>query len=52
MGFARVVAVIGSSEDETEMSLSGYIVMTVILVGIWGGFAYLLYQTLKRERRS
>jgi hypothetical protein len=34
------------------MSLSGYIVMTVILSGIWGGFAYLLYQTLKGEGRS
>jgi hypothetical protein len=34
------------------MSLSGYIVMIIVVGGIWGGFGYLLYRTVKREKRS
>lgn len=36
---------------ETKMSASGYVMMTVVLVGIWGGFIYLLYQTVKLDRK-
>jgi hypothetical protein len=32
------------------MSLSGWITMIVVLVGVWGGFALLLYRTVQRER--
>ncbi len=30
------------------MSASGWIVMTLVLAGVWGGFVYLLLQTVKR----
>jgi hypothetical protein len=33
------------------MSVSGYIVMTVVVGGIWGGFVYLLYRTVRPEKR-
>ena len=32
------------------MRLSGWIVMTLVLAGVWGGFAYLLLQTVKRGK--
>jgi hypothetical protein len=32
------------------MSASGWITMIVVLVGVWGGFIYLLAQTARRER--
>lgn len=32
------------------MNASGWIMMTVVLLGVWGGFAYLLIQTSKRNR--
>jgi hypothetical protein len=32
------------------VSVSGYVVMAVVLGGIWGGFAYLIYLSVKRER--
>jgi hypothetical protein len=32
------------------VSASGWIVMVVVLVGVWGGFVYLLLQTAKRSR--
>jgi hypothetical protein len=33
------------------MSFSGVVTMVLVLAGIWGGFAYFLYQTLKGEDR-
>lgn len=32
------------------MSASGWIMMVIVLVGVWGGFAYLLLETAKRNR--
>ncbi len=32
------------------MSASGWIVMTLVLAGVWGGFVYLLLQTVKRGK--
>lgn len=32
------------------MSASGWIVMVIVLAGVWGGFVYLLLQTAKRGR--
>lgn len=32
------------------MSASGWIMMAIVLVGVWGGFAYLLLETAKRSR--
>jgi len=32
------------------VSASGWIMMVIILVGVWGGFAYLLLETAKRRR--
>jgi hypothetical protein len=32
------------------MSASGWIVMTLVLAGVWGGFVYLLLQTMKRGK--
>jgi hypothetical protein len=32
------------------MSASGWIMMIVVLVGVWGGFGYLLVRTVKRDR--
>ena len=31
------------------MSASGWITMALVLVGIWGGFIYLLIQSTKQE---
>lgn len=33
------------------MELSGYIMMAIVLTGVWGGFIYLLYQTTKQDRQ-
>ena len=33
------------------MPLSGYIMMTIVLVGVWGGFVYFLYRTIKQNRQ-
>jgi hypothetical protein len=38
-------------EGQIQMSVSGYIVMTVVVGGIWGGFVYLLYRTVRPEKR-
>ena len=35
---------------ETDVELSGYIMMAVILTGVWGGFIYFLFQAGKRDR--
>jgi len=32
------------------MELQGIVTMVVILGGIWGGFAYFLYQSLQQDR--
>jgi hypothetical protein len=32
------------------MSASGWIMMTVVLVLVWGGFVYLLLETAKHDR--
>jgi hypothetical protein len=32
------------------MSASGWVTMVVVLVGVWGGFAFLLFRTVKRDR--
>jgi len=32
------------------MSLGGWITMTLVLLGIWGGFLYLLFQTIRQNR--
>jgi hypothetical protein len=29
---------------------SGYIMMVVVLTGVWGGFVYFLYQVGKQDR--
>jgi hypothetical protein len=31
------------------MSASGWIIMALVLVGIWGGFLYLLVQSTRQE---
>jgi hypothetical protein len=31
------------------MNLSGTIVMILVLAGIWGGFAYLVYLNVKQQ---
>jgi hypothetical protein len=31
------------------MSVGGIVTMVLVLGGIWGGFAYFLYQTLKQD---
>ncbi len=31
------------------MSASGWIMMTIVLAGVWGGFLYLLLQTMKQK---
>ncbi len=33
------------------MSLGGWIMMVLVLGGIWGGFVYLLYQTTRQDRQ-
>jgi len=32
------------------MEPSGYIIMTVVLTGVWGGFLYFLYQASRQDR--
>ncbi len=32
------------------MSLSGWIMMTLVLAGIWGGFVYLRYQSSRPDQ--
>lgn len=32
------------------MELSGYIMMMVVLTGVWGGFIYFLLQASKQDR--
>jgi hypothetical protein len=32
------------------MSPSGWVLMVIVLGGVWGGFVYLLYQTVKRNQ--
>ena len=31
------------------MSLSGWITMVIVLGGVWGGFVYLLFKTMKQS---
>lgn len=31
------------------MSLAGWIMMVVVLGGVWGGFVYLLYRTVQQK---
>lgn len=31
------------------MSISGWIMMILVLGGVWGGFAYLLIQTIRQR---
>ena len=31
------------------MSISGWIMMIIVLGGVWGGFIYLLLQTIKQQ---
>jgi len=31
------------------VSLSGWITMVIVLGGVWGGFVYLLFKTMKQE---
>jgi hypothetical protein len=35
--------------EVSDMSVSGWIMMTIMLVGVWGGFLYLLAQTMKQK---
>jgi hypothetical protein len=30
------------------MEPSGYVMMTIVLTGVWGGFIYFLYQASRR----
>jgi len=32
------------------MEPSGYVMMTIVLAGVWGGFIYFLYQASRRDR--
>lgn len=32
------------------MELSGYIMMAVVLIGVWGGFIYFMVQAGKQDR--
>jgi hypothetical protein len=32
------------------VSLSGWITMVIVLGGVWGGFVYLLFKTMKQSR--
>jgi len=34
------------------MSIDGWIVMIVVLGGVWGGFVYLLFQVVKQQEES
>ncbi len=31
------------------MSLAGWIMMVLVLGGVWGGFVYLLYRTVQQK---
>jgi hypothetical protein len=31
------------------VSAAGWIMMTLVLVGVWGGFAFLLVKTIKQK---
>ena len=35
---------------ETDVELSGYIMMTLVLTFVWGGFVYFLIQAGKQDR--
>ncbi len=35
-------------QGQDRMNLSGIIVMILVLAGIWGGFAYLVYLNVKQ----
>lgn len=32
------------------MNASGWITMTIVLAGVWGGFVYLLFKTMKQGK--
>ena len=32
------------------MEISGFIMMSVVLTGVWGGFIYFLFQVGKQDR--
>ncbi len=32
------------------MSASGWVMMTLVLAGVWGGFVYLLFQSAKKDQ--
>ena len=32
------------------MNASGWIMMTIVLAGVWGGFLYLLFQTMRQKQ--
>jgi hypothetical protein len=33
------------------MSASGWIMMIIVLAGVWGGFVYLLFQSAKKDQQ-
>jgi len=35
---------------EADVELSGFIMMSVVLTGVWGGFIYFLFQAGKQDR--
>lgn len=37
-------------KEMPSMTAAGWIMMTAVLLGVWGGFVYLLVQTSKRDR--
>ena len=41
----------GCETRRLALPLSGYIMMTIVLVGVWGGFVYFLYRTIKQNRQ-
>ena len=34
----------------SEMAISGWIIMILVLGGVWGGFVYLLLETIKQQK--
>lgn len=34
------------------MSVGGYVVMTLVLSGVWGGFIYLVYKTVRTRGKK
>lgn len=32
------------------MELSGVVIMVLVLGGVWGGFLYLVYQTVRKDK--